>query len=89
MAQPISRDWDRDAEFRPNNRQRSTGFERSQYGMDDEMPPQIPAGDKTRNRVWRAMSWVLLANVVLFLASPLSAYVTGIVVDINGGSYMG
>ncbi|MBL0122809.1 MAG: DUF1800 family protein [Betaproteobacteria bacterium] len=66
MAQPISRDWDRDAEFRPNNRQRSRGFERSQYGMDDEMPPQIPAGDKTRNRVWRAMSWVLLVNVVLF-----------------------
>jgi len=30
-----------------------------------------------------------VANVVLFLASPLSAYVTGIVVDINGGSYMG
>ena len=30
-----------------------------------------------------------VANVVLFLASPLSDYVTGIVVDINGGMYMG
>jgi len=30
-----------------------------------------------------------VANVVLFLASPLAAYVTGIVVDINGGTYMG
>ncbi|HHX43519.1 MAG TPA: SDR family oxidoreductase [Chloroflexi bacterium] len=30
-----------------------------------------------------------VANVVLFLASALSAYVTGIVVDINGGLYMG
>jgi len=30
-----------------------------------------------------------VANVVLFLASPLSDYVTGIVVDINGGLYMG
>jgi len=30
-----------------------------------------------------------VANVVLFLASPLSAYVTGVVLDINGGMYMG
>lgn len=30
-----------------------------------------------------------VANVVLFLASPLAAYVTGIVLDINGGAYMG
>jgi NAD(P)-dependent dehydrogenase (short-subunit alcohol dehydrogenase family) len=30
-----------------------------------------------------------VANVVLFLASPLSDYVTGVVLDINGGMYMG
>jgi 3-oxoacyl-[acyl-carrier protein] reductase len=30
-----------------------------------------------------------VANVVLFLASPLSDYVTGIVIDINGGLYIG
>ena len=30
-----------------------------------------------------------VANVVLFLASPLADYVTGIVLDINGGLYMG
>jgi len=30
-----------------------------------------------------------VANVVLFLASPLSDYITGLVVDINGGIYMG
>jgi NAD(P)-dependent dehydrogenase (short-subunit alcohol dehydrogenase family) len=30
-----------------------------------------------------------VANVVLFLASPLADYVTGIVLDINGGIYMG
>jgi len=30
-----------------------------------------------------------VAHVVLFLASPLSDYVTGIVVDVNGGMYMG
>lgn len=30
-----------------------------------------------------------VANAVLFLASPLSDYITGIVLDINGGLYMG
>ena len=30
-----------------------------------------------------------VANVVLFLASELSAYMTGLVLDINGGQYMG
>ena len=30
-----------------------------------------------------------VANVVLFLASPLSDYITGTVLDINGGIYMG
>jgi len=30
-----------------------------------------------------------VARVVLFLASPLSDYVTGVVVDVNGGMYMG
>lgn len=30
-----------------------------------------------------------VANAVLFLVSPLAAYVTGVVLDINGGIYMG
>jgi len=30
-----------------------------------------------------------VANVVLFLASPLSDYITGATLDINGGMYMG
>ena len=30
-----------------------------------------------------------VANVVLFLVSPLSNYITGTVLDINGGMYMG
>ncbi|MBN1640158.1 MAG: SDR family oxidoreductase [Anaerolineae bacterium] len=30
-----------------------------------------------------------VANVVLFLASPLADYVTGVTLDVNGGMYMG
>jgi len=30
-----------------------------------------------------------VANVVLFLVSPLASYLTGVVLDINGGMYMG
>ena len=30
-----------------------------------------------------------IANAVLFLASPLASYITGVVLDINGGIYMG
>jgi 3-oxoacyl-[acyl-carrier protein] reductase len=30
-----------------------------------------------------------VANVVLFLASPLASYITGVVLDINGGMYVG
>lgn len=30
-----------------------------------------------------------VANAVLFLASPLASYITGVVLDINGGMYMG
>ncbi|MFO7698173.1 MAG: SDR family NAD(P)-dependent oxidoreductase [Anaerolineae bacterium] len=30
-----------------------------------------------------------VASVVLFLASPLSSYITGAVIDINGGMYLG
>ena len=30
-----------------------------------------------------------VANVVLFLASPLAGYLTGLTIDVNGGQYMG
>jgi 3-oxoacyl-[acyl-carrier protein] reductase len=30
-----------------------------------------------------------VANAVLFLVSPLASYITGVVLDINGGMYMG
>jgi NAD(P)-dependent dehydrogenase (short-subunit alcohol dehydrogenase family) len=50
-------------------------------GREDSYAAQIPLG-----RVGTAED---VANVVLFLASPLSDYITGLVIDINGGMYMG
>jgi NAD(P)-dependent dehydrogenase (short-subunit alcohol dehydrogenase family) len=50
-------------------------------GREAEYAAQIPL-----RRVGRPED---VANVVLFLASPLSDYVTGAVIDINGGMYMG
>ena len=50
-------------------------------GREDEYNERIPLG-----RVGEPED---VANVVLFLASPLANYVTGLVLDINGGLYMG
>jgi len=50
-------------------------------GREDGVIAQIPLG-----RLGEPKD---VANVVLFLASPLSDYITGIVLDINGGQYMG
>lgn len=50
-------------------------------GNEDAYSGQIPLG--------RLGDPQDVANVVLFLASPLASYVTGVVLDINGGIYMG
>ena len=50
-------------------------------GREEEIARQVPLG-----RLGHAQD---VANVVLFLASPLAAYVNGVVLDINGGQYMG
>jgi 3-oxoacyl-[acyl-carrier protein] reductase len=50
-------------------------------GREDEYIAQIPL-----RRLGEPKD---VANAVLFLASPLSDYITGIVLDINGGLYMG
>lgn len=50
-------------------------------GNEDAYRGQIPLG--------RLGDPQDVANVVLFLASPLASYVTGVVLDINGGIYMG
>jgi 3-oxoacyl-[acyl-carrier protein] reductase len=59
-----------------------TGPVKAQVGEhQDAYEKQIPLG-----RLGEADD---IANAVLFLASPLSAYVTGVVLDVNGGMYMG
>mgnify|MGYP001109814829 CR=1 FL=1 len=50
-------------------------------GREADYAAQIPLGRLGEPRD--------VANVVLFLASPLSDYVTGVVLDINGGIYVG
>jgi len=50
-------------------------------GREQTYTAQIPLG-----RLGQPMD---VAKVVLFLASPLSDYLTGLVIDINGGMYMG
>lgn len=46
----------------------------------DEIREQIPSG-----RIGTPQD---VANVVLFLASGLSDYITGSTIDVNGGSYL-
>lgn len=50
-------------------------------GREDQYIPQIP--------LRRLGQPVDVANVVLFLSSPMSDYITGVTLDINGGMYMG
>ena len=50
-------------------------------GREEEVAAQIP--------LQRLGEPEDVANVVLFLASPLASYITGAVIDINGGLYMG
>jgi 3-oxoacyl-[acyl-carrier protein] reductase len=50
-------------------------------GREDQYIPQIP--------MRRLGLPVDVANAVLFLSSPMSDYITGITLDINGGMYMG
>jgi len=55
--------------------------QRQLAGREEEYAAQIPL-----RRLGEAQD---VADVVLFLASPLSRYITGAVIDINGGLYMG
>jgi len=58
-----------------------TGPVKEQVGdHEDEYKKQIPL-----QRLGEAED---IANVVTFLASPMAAYVSGVVLDVNGGMYM-
>jgi len=50
-------------------------------GREDDYISKIPLG-----RLGQPED---VANVILFLSSPLSDYITGCVLDVNGGMYMG
>jgi 3-oxoacyl-[acyl-carrier protein] reductase len=50
-------------------------------GHEDTYLAQIPLG-----RLGEPQD---VANVILFLTSPLASYITGVVLDVNGGIYMG
>jgi len=59
-----------------------TGPVKDQIGEhEDDYKKQVPLG-----RLGEARD---VANTVLFLASPLSSYISGVVLDVNGGMYMG
>ena len=59
-----------------------TGPVKEQVGdHEDAYKQQIPLG-----RLGEAAD---IANAVTFLTSPLSSYITGVVLDVNGGMYMG
>ncbi len=67
MVHPISRDWSRDALFRQGARRHSKALTQSDDGpANNTMPAEKPLIERNRDRVWRAISWVLLANVLFF-----------------------
>jgi len=56
--------------------------------MTQQMPEQVKAASIARIPLGRMGTPEDIADVVLFLASPLSNYVTGQTIHINGGTYM-
>ena len=67
MAHRITPNVLRDAAFRQDGCHNDAPFEQSDLApQDDEKPPELSLNEKNRNRIWRAMSWLLLADVLLF-----------------------
>jgi len=68
MARFIKQDWDGDTAFRafPGGSASPRAGVPVPDPKDDLLPPEVITRERNRNRVWRAMSWILLANVLLF-----------------------
>jgi len=57
--------------------------------MTKTMPPDVTAEFLKQIPLGRMAQPTDIANAVLFLCSPLAAYITGQVLHVNGGFYMG
>jgi hypothetical protein len=67
MARFIKQHGDGDTAFRagPRGSTSRVGLSVTEP-QDDALPPEVITSERNRNRVWRAMSWILFANVLLF-----------------------
>jgi 3-oxoacyl-[acyl-carrier protein] reductase len=58
-------------------------------GMSKGMPDEVTENFKKQSPLGRLGDVEEIVNAALFLASPLASYVTGHVLNVNGGYYMG
>ncbi|MEY2547222.1 MAG: 3-oxoacyl-[acyl-carrier protein] reductase [Verrucomicrobiota bacterium] len=58
-------------------------------GMSKDMPPEVATNFVKLVPLGRMGDVREVVNAALFLASPLSSYITGHVLNVNGGIYMG
>jgi 3-oxoacyl-[acyl-carrier protein] reductase len=57
--------------------------------MTAEAPEKVLEGVRSQTPVGRLGKPEEVADAVRFLAGPLASYITGEVINVNGGMYMG